>query len=69
MDTSFKLDGEYIELVKLLKALGWADTGGQAKVIIDSGMVMVDDRAENRKRGKIRRGQVVSYDGNRTTIV
>ena len=35
-NTSFKINGEYIELLALLKALGIAQTGGHAKMIVDS---------------------------------
>jgi ribosome-associated protein len=58
------IDGDYIELIKLLKAAGICDTGGAAKIAVDEGAVKVDGSVENRKRCKIRRGQVVEIDGN-----
>ena len=58
------IDGEYIELIKLLKATGLCDTGGAAKIAVDEGYVTVDGFVESRKRCKIRRGQVVEIDGN-----
>ena len=58
------IDGEYIELIKLLKATGLCDTGGAAKIAVDEGVVTVDGVVESRKRCKIRRGQVVEIDGN-----
>ena len=36
----FKVDGEYIELMALLKAVGIAQTGGHAKMIVDEGNVI-----------------------------
>ena len=33
----FKIEGDYIELLALLKALGIAETGGHAKHIVDAG--------------------------------
>ena len=58
------IKGEYIELIKLLKATGLCDTGGAAKIAVDEGVVTVDGSVESRKRCKIRRGQVVEIDGN-----
>ena len=58
------IDGDYIELIKLLKAAGICDTGGAAKIAVDEGYVKVDGLVESRKRCKIRKGQVVEIDGN-----
>ena len=58
------IDGEYIELIKLLKSAGICDTGGTAKIAVDKGHVKVDGTVESRKRCKIRKGQVVEIDGN-----
>jgi ribosome-associated protein len=58
------IDGDYIELIKLLKAAGICDTGGAAKIAVDEGVVTVDGAVESRKRCKIRKGQVVEIDGN-----
>lgn len=51
---TFKLEGEYIELLQLLKAVGIAQTGGHAKMIVTEGDVMRDREVEMRKRAKIR---------------
>ncbi len=59
-----EIDGEYIELIKLLKAVGLCSTGGAAKIAVDEGLVTVDGTVESRKRCKIRKGQVVELDGN-----
>jgi ribosome-associated protein len=59
-----KIDGEYIELIKLLKAVGLCETGGAAKIAVDEGLVTVDGIVESRKRCKVRKGQVVELDGN-----
>ena len=58
------IDGDYIELIKLLKAAGICDTGGAAKIAVAEGCVKVDGAVESRKRCKIRRGQVVEINGN-----
>ena len=63
MATKFKIDGAYIELIKLLKATGLCGTGGVAKMVVEDGLVMVDGEVELRKRCKIKSGQTVEFDG------
>lgn len=57
----FKLreDDDYIELIKLLKLKDIAQTGGHAKILVESGLVQVNGRQELRKRNKLRDGDVV----------
>jgi ribosome-associated protein len=38
----FVLESDYIELVKLLKLQGLADTGGQSKQMISDGIVLLN---------------------------
>ncbi len=61
MNQYFKIAGDYIELNKLLKASGLCDTGGQAKMIIKDGLVMVDGEIETRIRRKLKHGMIVKY--------
>jgi len=70
MSSEFKLAAgeEYIELFKLLKHLGWSETGGQAKMMIEAGEVCVDGVTETRKRCKLRRNQTIACGGNSVTI-
>ena len=63
MATKFKIDGTYIELIKLLKATGLCGTGGVAKMVVEDGLVTVDGEVELRKRCKIKSGQTVQFDG------
>ena len=56
---TFKLKSEYIELVKLIKLLGIAETGGHAKNMIDDGEVKLNGITESRKRAKLRPGDKV----------
>ncbi len=57
------LRGEHIALDALLKAVGWADSGGRAKEMIVAGGVRVDAKIETRRACKIRAGQVVDCAG------
>ncbi len=63
MATKFKIDGAYIELIKLLKATGLCGTGGVAKMVVDDGLVLVNGNVELRKRCKIKNGQTVEFGG------
>lgn len=55
----FHLTSEYIELVKLLKITGIAETGGHAKILVDEGEVLLNGQPEFRKKAKLRSGDVV----------
>lgn len=65
----FQISGESIELIKLLKASGLCESGGAAKQAVASGEVTVDGKPEERKRCKIRAGQIVSFAGEILTVV
>jgi ribosome-associated protein len=61
----FELRGsEFIELVKLLKILGWVETGGEAKIRITGGEVLLNGEVEWQKRKKIRTGDKVQMAGH-----
>jgi len=64
MVEKFKLENEYIELIKLLKVTGLCGSGGIAKVVTSQGLVKVDGVVELRKGCKIRKGQRVEFQGN-----
>lgn len=64
-----QLRGDYIELDKLLKALGLVESGGRARMLIAAGEVTVDGQVELRKTAKIRAGQVVSFDGQAVKVL
>jgi ribosome-associated protein len=69
MDQLFVITDEYIELNKLLKASGVCDTGGQAKMIVEDGLVTVDGETETRKRRKIKDGMIVKYGAHCVKVV
>lgn len=64
----FVLKSEYIELVKLIKLLGLAETGGHAKNMIEAGEVKLNGLTEFRKRAKLRNGDIVDVAGVQITI-
>ena len=65
----FKLDGDYIELISLLKYLRLSETGGQAKMMVDEGMVKRNGETEYRRRAKIRRGARLEVGEIRIRVV
>jgi ribosome-associated protein len=62
-ETPFALRGDHITLDALLKATGWAPSGGAAKQLIAAGRVQVDGRVETRRGAKLRAGQRVAMEG------
>ncbi len=58
----FKIEGEYIELIALLKATGIAQTGGHAKFIVDEELVYRNGVLETRKRAKLVPGDVIEIE-------
>ena len=55
----FDLSSEFIELIRLLKLLDIAESGAQAKIMVDEGMVSLNGEPEFRKRAKLRTGDKV----------
>ena len=62
MGTPIPLRTEFIRLGALLKLAGVAGTGGEAKLMIQDGLVHVNGAAELRRGAKIRPGDVVSIE-------
>ncbi len=56
---TFKIDTEYIELIKLLKATSLSESGAQAKTFVEDGIVLRNGEVETRKRAKIRPGDKI----------
>ena len=60
----FELNGkEYIELNRLLKILSLVGTGGEAKIRISEGEVLVNGDVETQIRKKLRSGDSVDFNG------
>jgi ribosome-associated protein len=60
----YELESEFIELIKLLKLLDIAQSGGHAKVLVDSGNVFVNGEKELRKRRKLKIGDTIELFEN-----
>lgn len=68
MTREFQIRGELITLDALLKVLGIADSGAQAKAMIADGLVKVDGEVELRKTRKLRGGELVQLDVVEITV-
>ena len=62
-------DKDHLDLCDILKMAKLCDSGGVAKHIIASGVVTVDGAIETRKRCKIRKNQVIKYDGQEVKLI
>lgn len=56
------IDEEFIKLDSLLKFSGVAETGGQAKVLIQSGYVYLNGEVCTQRGKKIRSGDIVRFE-------
>lgn len=65
----FKISGEFIHLIQLLKALDWVSTGGHAQIVVESGLVKYNGQVDYRKRLKVRPGDKVEYEGKTVQII
>ncbi len=61
--STFDICVEPIELCKLLKIANMVGGGGEAKTMISEGKVLVNNEVEVQKRKKIRRGDIIEYNG------
>jgi ribosome-associated protein len=63
------IKGDFVELYKILKFEGLANSGGQAKLMIGDGLVSVNGDVETRKRRKIVAGDKIDFGGQLIEIV
>lgn len=62
------IDSEYIRLDALLKIAGLVATGGQAKIAVQNGEVMVNGEICLMRTKKIRPGDIVLFDENEISV-
>lgn len=65
----FKLEGEFIPLIQLLKATNLVQTGGEAQMVVSEGMVAVNGTVEYRKRLKVKAGDLIEFEGNQIKVI
>ncbi len=64
-----ELESEFVELYKILKFEGLADSGGNAKQAIAEGLVSVNGEVETRKRKKIKAGDQIDFIDHHIDVI
>lgn len=64
-----KLRDDFIKLGQALKAAGLVKSGAEAKGVIQSGMVKVNNQTETQRGKKLCDGDIVEYNGQIVKIV
>jgi ribosome-associated protein len=67
--TEFKLEGDFIPMIQLLKATNLVDTGGTAQIVVAEGGVKYNGEVDYRKRLKVRKGDIVEFDGKKIKVI
>jgi ribosome-associated protein len=65
----FKLEGEFIPLIQLLKATGLVQSGGEAQTVVEDGLVKYNGEVDFRKRLKVRVGDVIDFMGKSIKVI
>lgn len=65
----FKLNGEFIPLIQLLKATGLVHTGGEAQIVVTEGEVTYNGQVDYRKRLKVKKGDVVEFRAQKIVVI
>jgi len=65
----FKLTGDYIPMIQLLKAANLVQTGGEAQIVVTEGEVKYNGQVDFRKRLKVKQGDKVEFRGKTITII
>jgi ribosome-associated protein len=63
-----KITSEPVELYKILKFEGMVASGGEAKLVISEGLVLVNGKVETRKRKKIVAGDTIEFNQEKIRI-
>lgn len=65
----FKLEGEFIPLIALLKATSLVQSGGEAQMVVEDGLVKYNGTVDRRKRLKVRIGDKIEFSGKTIEVV
>jgi len=65
----FKLEGEFIPMIQLLKATSLVQSGGEAQTVVEDGLVKYNGNVDYRKRLKVRKGDLVDFMGKQIKVV
>ena len=65
----FKITGDYIPLIQLLKAANLVHTGGEAQIVVTEGEVKYNGQVDYRKRLKVKPGDVIEFRNNKIMVI
>ena len=65
----FKVEGDYIPMIQLLKATNLVETGGEAQIVVAEGEVKYNGEVDYRKRLKVRKGDMVEFRGTKIKVL
>ena len=66
--TDITITTEFIKLQDLLKLANIVGTGGEAKIVIQNGDVLVNGEVCTMRGKKIRPGDIVAFDGKELSV-
>lgn len=69
IEISIREDDEFIKLGQALKKAGLVDSGVDAKMVIQDGLVSVNGEVETQRGKKLHGGEVISYNGEQVKVV
>lgn len=69
MYKEIKIEGEYIKLSQLLKLADYVESGGHAKILIQEGLVKVNEITEYQRGKKIKPGDHVEVQGKKIKVI
>lgn len=69
IEISIREDDEFIKLGQALKKAGLVDSGVDAKMVIQDGLVSVNGEVELQRGKKLHGGEVISYNGEQVKVV
>ncbi len=65
----FKVTGDYIPMIQLLKAAHLVQTGGEAQIVVSEGEVKWNGEVDYRKRLKVKPGDTVEFRGQKIMVI
>ena len=65
----FKVTGDYIPLIQLLKAANLVQTGGEAQIVVTEGEVKYNGQVDYRKRLKVKKGDVIEFRNKKIVVI
>ena len=65
----FKLEGEFIPMIQLLKITDLVMSGGEAQSVVEAGLVKYNGKVDYRKRLKVKQGDIVEFNKQKIKVV